>query len=128
MTGWIKLHRKSLDNFLYKTSKPHTRREAWEDILMLVNYEDNEWIIGNEKIQCKKGQSVMSLESWGKVFNWDKSRVKRFFQLLIKNEMIVQENLQKTTRITVCNYETYQGEQNVNETQKKRKRNASDPY
>jgi len=126
MIGWIKLHRKSYDNFLYRTNKPHTRREAWEDMLVFVNFEDSFWICGNESIECKKGQSLMSLEAWGRVFNWDKSRVKRFFQLLIENEMILQENLRKTTRITICNYDTYQGDQNANETQKKRKRNAKE--
>jgi len=66
----------------------------------------------------------MSLDSWGRIFNWDKSRVKRFFQLLIENEMILQEKLQKTTRITICNYDTYQGYRNDSDTPAKRKRNV----
>ena len=122
MDGWIKLHRKCFDNFLYRTNKPHTRREAWEDILVNVNYEDAYWSSGNEKIECKRGQSLLSLDSWGRILNWDKSRVKRFFDLLKTEKMITIENMKKTTRLTVCNYVNYQGEQNDNETQKKRKR------
>lgn len=117
MIGWIKLHRKSYDNFLYKTNKPHTRREAWEDMLMLVNFEDSPVLFGNEVIECKRGQSLRSLESWGKVFNWEKTKVKRFFQLLNKMQMIVTENVHKTTRITICKYEDYQGDRNPNATQ-----------
>lgn len=124
--GWIKLYRKSYNNFLYKTNKPHTRREAWEDLLLNVNFCDSFWNLGNEKIECKKGQSLMSLESWGNFFNWDKSRVKRFFQLLQNEKMIVVENLRKTTRITICNYEEYQCDQYANETQMKQERNANE--
>jgi len=39
--------------------------------------------------------------------------------LVIKSDTV-------TTRITVCNYESYQGERNEDETQMKRKRNASE--
>lgn len=120
--GWVKLHRKSFDNFLYKTNSPHTKREAWEDILLFVNYNDTYWSSGNEKLECKRGQSLMSLDSWGRIFNWNKSRVKRFFSLLEKEKMIVTENVKKTTRLTVCNYDTYQGDRNTDETQMKRKR------
>lgn len=125
--SWIKFYRKSRENFLYKTKKPHTRREAWEDMLLEVNFTDEFCILGNEKIECKRGQSTLCLESWGKVFNWkSKSKVKRFFDLLKKNEMICVENLVKTTRITICNYESYQGDRNTDETQMKRKRNTDE--
>ena len=40
--------------------------------------------------------------------------------------MIVTENVFKTTRLTVCKYDSYQGVRNDNETQTKRKRNASE--
>jgi hypothetical protein len=37
--------------------------------------------------------------------------------------MILHENLLKTTRITICNYDTYQSKENDTETQSKRKPN-----
>jgi hypothetical protein len=122
MDGWIKLHRKSYLNHLYTENRPHTKREAWEDILIHVNYEDSFFLVGNGKIECKRGQSLMSLDSWARIFNWSKSSVKRFFDLLKKEKMIDVENMLKTTRLTVCNYEDYQGDRNAKETQKKRKR------
>jgi hypothetical protein len=124
MEGWVKFHRKVYDNFLYKENRPHTKREAWEDLVVLVNYEDSYCLIGNEKIICKRGQSLRSLDAWGKLFKWNKSKVRRFFDLLNKEKMILIENLSKTTRITICNYDIYQGEQNAFETHLKRKRNA----
>jgi hypothetical protein len=40
--------------------------------------------------------------------------------------MIVLKSEHKTTRLTVCNYDSYQDERNANETKKKRKRNANE--
>lgn len=120
--GYIKLFRKAQDNFLYRENRPHTRREAWEDILLMVNHAEKEVLIGNEKFLVKRGQSLRSLDSWAKHFNWSKSKVKRFFDLLKTCSMIVTEDVRKSTRLTVCNYDVYQGDRNADETQMKRKR------
>lgn len=128
--GWIKLYRKSFENFLYQESRPLTRREAWEDILLLVNHSEGEVLIGNKKHAVKPGQSVRSLQSWARHFRWSKPKVKRFFDLLQNESMIVLENLHKTTRLTVCNWDSYQGDRNAKETEVKRQRNGSEtlPY
>lgn len=121
--GWIKMYRKSMDNFLYQEKRPLTRREAWEDILLLVNQAEGNVLLGNMMVTVYPGQSVMSLNSWAQHFRWSKSKVKRFFDLLQKCEMIRIENVSKTTRLTVCNWESYQGERNDDETMMKRQRN-----
>lgn len=126
MEGWIKLHRKSLANFLYTENRPHTKREAWEDLLLKVNHTEQSVLIGVTTIQCDRGQSVRSLDSWAKDFNWSKSRVLRFFRMLQKCSMIRLENVQKSTRLTICNYEDYQGERNDSETIAERQRNDND--
>lgn len=121
--GWIKLHRKSLDNFLYQEKRPLTRREAWEDILMLVNTVETEILVGNEIFTVYPGQSLMSLSSWARHFRWSKSKVSRVFDLFQKCNMIRIESVSKTTRLTVCNWETYQDVRNDDETMMKRWRN-----
>lgn len=126
MEGWIKLHRRSLEHWLYKENRPHTKREAWEDLLLHCNHSDEKILIGNELIECKRGQSIKSLLTWSKTFNWTISKVRRFFILLEKDSMIQTENVKKTTRITICKYEDYQGERNNNETKVKRKRNEGE--
>lgn len=124
--GWIKLHRKSLDHWLYKENRPHTKREAWEDMLLLCNHSEEKILIGTQIIDCKRGQSVKSLKTWADSFNWTISKVRRFFILLKKENMIELESVQKSTRLTVCNYEYYQSERNNNETIMKRKRNDNE--
>ena len=123
MNGWVKFHRKALDHWLYKENRPHTKREAWEDMVLLCNHADEKVMIGNRLIECKRGQSIKSLKTWAETFNWTISKLRRFFILLEKDSMIELENVQKTTRITICNYDHYQGYRNEDETKMKRKRN-----
>ena len=121
MEGWIKLHRKSLSHWLYNESRPHTRREAWEDMLLLCNHDDEKVLIQGEIIDCKRGQSVMSLKSWAKQFKWTIQKVRTFFILLENDSMIVSEGLRKSTRITICNYEIYQNNQHADNKEITRK-------
>ena len=109
MDGWIKLHRSIRSHWLYNTKKAKTRREAWEDILMLVNYESKKVLIRGQLYDCDRGQSLFSLENWAKEFNWSIQQVRTFFKLLENDKMITIEGMQYTTRLTVCNYESYQG-------------------
>jgi hypothetical protein len=126
MSGWIKLHRSIQEHWLYTEKRKFSRFEAWNDILLTVNYSDAQSIIKGKVYNIKRGQSILSLDSWAKRWNWDKNAVRRFFSLLQKEQMIflVSDNI--TTQLTVCKYEDYQDERNANETQKKRKRNAND--
>ena len=126
MSGWIKLHRSITNHWLYTEKRVVSKFEAWNDILLTVNFTDAKTIIKGSLYEVKRGQSILSLESWSKRWNWDKSKVKRFFNTLQLDEMLVIKSDTVTTRITVCNYESYQGERNADETQMKRKRNASE--
>jgi hypothetical protein len=108
MEGWIKLYRSSLEHWLYIEKRPLTRREAWENMLMLVNHEDSKVLIHGNLVECKRGQSLQSLPTWADHFKWSVQKVRTFFKLLENDSMIVIEGLQKTTRLTICNYEKYQ--------------------
>jgi hypothetical protein len=126
MCGWIKIHRSIKDHWLYTEKRTFSKFEAWHDILLMVNFTDAKLMIKGKLYDIKRGQSILSLESWGKRWNWDKSKVRRFMNTLQSDSMIVLESDNITTRLTVCKYETYQGERNANETQVKRKRNANE--
>lgn len=126
MSGWIKIHRTITDHWLYKEKRVFSKFEAWNDILLTVNYSDSKTIIKGKIYHVKRGESLLSFESWGKRWNWDKSKVRRFLKLLQSDNMIDLKTDTITTHISVCNYACYQDERNTNETQTKRKRNASE--
>ena len=126
MSGWIKLHRSILDHWIYESKDPFSKREAWVDILLQVNYTPKKVNIGGDLFECGIGESVNSLDTWAKRWGWNKSKVRRFLKLLESDSMVVTKSIQKTTHLTVVNYETYQDVRNADETQMKRKRNADE--
>jgi hypothetical protein len=108
---WIKLHRQFLDHWLCDEYRPLTKREAWENMLFWANYYDNKVLIKGQTIECKRGQILYSLETWSRKFNWSMGQVRQFFKLLENDNMIKVEGLKYTTRLTICNYDKYQIEQ-----------------
>ena len=128
MSGWISLHRKIQDNKLWKEPRVFSKAEAWIDILMEVQHSEkrNEIVIKNTTITCDRGQSIKSIQTWAERWTWSKSAVQRFLKWLKREKMITLENLKKTTRLSVCKYETYQKKRIASESQVNRKRIASE--
>jgi len=124
--GWISVHRQFKDHWLWKEKRIFSKAEAWIDILMSVNHSEQKVIIKNVVYTVNRGESIMSLDSWSKRWNWNKSKVRRFLEVLQSELMIVTKNETQTTRLTVCNYDSYQTIGNADETQTKRKRNADE--
>lgn len=120
--GWISIYRSIRDHWIWQDP---VKFQWWIDILLTVNHEDSKVNIGMQIIDCKRGQSVMSLLNWGKRWGVSKHAVHNFFTLLKNDNMITTENLTKSTRITVCNYDTYQEVLHATGTLRKRKGNAT---
>jgi len=125
--GWIKLYRKMQHHWLYKEKRIFSRFEAWLDILLNVQHEDEpqKIVIRNQILIVNRGESIRSLETWATRWRWSKSKVRRFFEMLQKENMIEYSSETQTTRLNVLNYDNYQSMRNANETQMKRKRNAN---
>lgn len=125
MSGWIKLHRKIKCHWVFQNADYF---KAWISILIEVNHTEKTVLINSTLFNCSRGESLKSLDSWATIFGkkWDKSKVRRFFKLLEKDQMVVTKSERKTTRLTVCNYEDYQSLANADETIVKRKRNDSE--
>jgi hypothetical protein len=123
MSGWIKLHRQLTTHWVWDNSD---YLKWWLDILLEVNHTNQKTLIKGVLFECKRGEKLYSLDTWAKRWKTNKSKVRRFLDLLQKDEMIVLKNETLTTRLTVCKYDSYQDEINKSETQTKRKRNANE--
>ena len=106
--GWIKLFRSIRKHWIWNDAN---KLKWWLDILMEVNHSDKKVNIGFDIYECKTGQSIMSRRSWAKRWNVSKTTVDNFFKLLLKDKMISIKSLQKTSQITVCNFDVYQQQQ-----------------
>ncbi|WP_439133078.1 DUF7833 domain-containing protein [Polaribacter sp.] len=122
--GWISINRKVQEHWLWQEKREFSKLEAWFDILLTVNHSEQKVMIKNTLFTVKRGESIKCLNTWAKRWNWNKSRVRRFFILLENDEMITTKNEHKTTRLTVCKYDSYQDKRNADETEMKQKRNA----
>ncbi len=107
--GYIALHRKIRDNFLWKEKRSFSKAEAWLDILMEAqhNHEPQQVVIGMTSLTSNYGESLKSLLTWSKRWKWLRSKVVRFLNLLKNEHMVELKTEQVTTRITVCNYSRY---------------------
>ena len=121
MDGWIKLERSLLNHWIFQDP---VKLRIWIGLLLIVNHSDQKVNIGQNIYDCKRGQSVRSLLSWANTFKVSKDYIRNFFKLLAKDGMITIENIQISTRITICNYDTYQDTSNAKQTTSKRKPNA----
>lgn len=129
-SGYIALHRKIQENFLWQEKRIFSRAEAWIDILMEArwNEEPQEFVIKNTKLICHYGESLYSLDTWARRWGWSKSRVRRVLNLFKECSMIDLKSETVTVRLTVLNYSDYDPRRNANEPKVKRKRNASETH
>jgi hypothetical protein len=118
--GWIKLHRQIREHWIWQDP---IKFKWWVDILLTVNHKDSKVNLGNQLYECKRGQTILSLQGWADRWKVSKDTARNFLKLLEKDNMILHESLQKTTRITICNFESYQSDLHDSQTQTKRKRN-----
>jgi hypothetical protein len=123
MSGWIKVHRQLQEHWVW--SKPEYLK-WWLDILMSANIEPKKVLIKGQLLGVYRGEVIYSYETWANRWKINKSKVLRFLKMLEKDSMIVLKSETVTTRLTICKYDTYQGERNDSETQVKRTRNASE--
>jgi hypothetical protein len=119
-TGYINLFRSIRKHWVWQDAE---KFKWWVDILLEANHKDQKVLLGGKLIECNRGQSVNSLLTWAKRWRTNSSAVRRFLKLLESDSMIVTENVSKTTRLTVCNYGSYNDKRNDDETIMKRKRN-----
>jgi hypothetical protein len=105
--GYIKLYRSIEDNWLWK-KKPFSPGQAWIDILLETNHEDHKIMIKGVLFECKRGQSLNSVLTWQKRWGWSRQKVRTFLYSLKNDSMIEQNTTNKTTILTVCNYDNYQ--------------------
>lgn len=115
--GWIKISKQIQEHWIWKDP---VKFKCWIDILITVNFEDKQVVIGNKLFLCKRGESLLSLQSWADQWRLSKGATRNILSLLQSAHMITLENCTQTTRLTVCNYDTYQCGTHTDETQKKR--------
>lgn len=110
--GWISVHRKIEDDWLWK-DKPFSKGQAWIDLLLMVNHEDKKILFNGNLVEVKRGQRITSIKKLCDRWGWSNKKVKRFLELLQEDDKIGLEIApRKNTVITIVNYSVYQDAEN----------------
>jgi hypothetical protein len=115
--GWIKLWRALLDNPIW-LERPFSKGQAWVDLLLLANSNDNEGLdrFGN-LTQFKRGKVYKSTVQLSDRWGWSRPRVQRFLVNLEKANMIsFKSRAGYGTALTIENWGKYQDRQTRNDT------------
>ncbi|MGJ0848293.1 conserved phage C-terminal domain-containing protein [Tissierella praeacuta] len=128
MSGWISIHRKIKDNWIWE-DKPFSKGQAWIDILLMVNHEYKKIPLGNELVEVKRGSRVTSIRQLCDRWGWSNTKVRGFLKLLEEEKMLIVKSDSKKTTLTVVNYNDYQvakDSENDTETTEKHHRNIAE--
>ena len=106
--GWISIHRKIQECFLWVDKEPFDRRSAWIDLLLLANHEDKKTLFDGKAIVVNRGQRITSIRILAERWHWSRTKVTSFLDLLESENMIVRNSDKKKTLLTIVNYDVYQ--------------------
>lgn len=129
--GYILLHRKIMGCRVLQSGKPHSKFEAWVDLLLLANWKDGIIYVRNVKVEIKRGQVGWSELQLAKRWKWSRNKLRRWFDELANEKMIErlsdlvrhqndpnygqeteqqteQQKFKITSIITITNYDRYQ--------------------
>ncbi|MFT8352420.1 hypothetical protein [Clostridium saccharoperbutylacetonicum] len=123
MAGWQKIYRDIQDHWLWE-DKPFSRGQAWIDLILTVNHEDNKALIDGELLEVKRGSKITSLRKLADQWGWSTTKVKKFLEQLEKDKMITYKSDNKKTFLTIENYSVYQGREVGEVTVKKHENNT----
>ena len=87
-SGYILIPKKLLFESLKQKENEFSYLEAFLMVLTKVNYIDTVATIYNEKIICHRGESLISMCTWAKLFHWKRHKTRRFFARMEKNNLI----------------------------------------
>ena len=105
MEGWIKLHRKLLDNPLAKKAN---YLAVWVYLLLNANHADNDIIINNQRTTIRRGQLLTSIAKIADYFGMSKSTVSYILDYFVFERMIERSSTANYTIISIQNYDRYQ--------------------
>jgi DnaD/phage-associated family protein len=108
MEGWIKLHRKLLDNPIIRKPKYFL---VWVVLLLSANHEDTKFIFNGVVQVCKRGQFLTGRKKLSQLTGVRESTIEDVLNYLETQHQIQQQKNNKFRLITILNYEDYQTSQ-----------------
>lgn len=124
MAGWIKLHRKILDN--PTVCQNPNFLAVWIYLLLNATHSEIKVIFNGNEILLMPGQLITGRKAISEIMKVEESKVQRILKKLENAHQIEQQTSTKNRLITILNWESYQQSEQQNEQQVNNKRTTSE--
>ena len=118
--GYIKLHRKILDNPVVMKSSDHLA--VWMYLLLNATHKEYDTIIEGKRVTLKAGQLVTGRKVMAKVLKINESKIQRILKTFKIEQQIEQQTNPRCRLISILNWSDYQQSEQQNEQQVNNKR------
>ena len=122
--GWIKIHRKILDNPI--VCKDSDYMAVWIYLLLNATHKKIDAIFKGKRITLEEGQLITGRKAIAKTFDIQESKVKRILLELENDQQIIRERSNLNSLITIVKWKEYQSNDQQGDQLMTSKRPASD--
>ena len=118
--GWIKLHRKTLDNPIVMKDTDHLA--VWMWLLLNATHSDHDTIYEGERITLKAGQFITGRKIISKELKINESKIQRILKTFEIEQQIEQQTNPRCRLISILRWIDYQLDEQQSEQQVNNKR------
>ena len=122
--GWIKIHRKMLQNPVVMKDPDHLA--VWMYLLLNATHAEIPAMFGGKKIMLHPGQLITGRKAIAKFFGVNENKIYRVINVLKSEQQITQQTSNKNSLITIVNWDEYQELAQQDEHQMNSNRTASE--
>lgn len=124
MDGWIKLHRKTLENPV--VCKDSDYIAVWVYLLMNATHKEHPAVFGGDKISLQPGQLITGRKKISERFNISESKVQRILKSFEIEQQIEQQTNNKNRLISILSWSDYQDTEQQDEQPVNNKRTTTE--
>lgn len=124
MEGWIKMHRKMLDNPVVFKDADHVA--VWTYLLLNATHAEYPAVFKGRKILLLPGQLITGRKAISEKLKVSESKVQRILKWFESDLQIEQQTSNKNRLITIINWEQYQNIEQQNEREVVDKQTANE--
>jgi hypothetical protein len=124
MEGWIKLHRKVLDNPIACKDGDHLA--VWNYLLLKATHKEYPVMFAGKRITLKPGELITGRKVIAGKFRISESKVQRILSLFENEQQIKQQSCNVSRLISITSWEEYQSYEQEFEQQVNNQRTTSE--
>ncbi|MFD1990065.1 hypothetical protein ACFSGI_08845 [Paenibacillus nicotianae] len=124
MEGWIKLHRKMMDNPVVCKDSDHIA--VWMYLLLNATHKEYPVLFAGEKIILQPGQLITGRQTISVKLKISESKAQRILKTFESEQQIEQQKSNKNRLISILSWHDYQESEQQNEQQLNNKRTTTE--